>query len=279
MLRWMIGCLFCVCLAQPVFAQDAKVAANVLVSPSSHNTYNVQATNYFYGPVEMEITMSPPSENIQSNPALPIRILLSPLETRTIASLTPINHSYGGRFSINAKVIPGSPNARHQDNYAYAWPIASGVGRIEQGFGGKQSHTDPENYYAIDIAAPPGTHVIASRPGVVMAVEDRFTQSGLDPSLLTRSNYVRVLQEDGTMAVYVHLQHGGIRVVVGQSIATGQLIGLVGDVGFASGPHLHFAVQINHNFSLQTVPFRMYQPPGAGDDLIKPHTMIGTASR
>ena len=53
------------------------------------------------------------------------------------------------------------------------------------------------------------------------------------------------MHSDGTFADYSHLKHQGAMVKKGDYIKKDQLIGYSGSTGFASGPHLHFAVFIN----------------------------------
>jgi murein DD-endopeptidase MepM/ murein hydrolase activator NlpD len=69
-----------------------------------------------------------------------------------------------------------------------------------------------------------------------------------DSSLL--SNSIRILHDDGSMAVYAHLQVGRAQVYVGMRVQAGQLIAYSGNTGFSSGPHLHFAVQVNQGMNL-----------------------------
>ena len=64
------------------------------------------------------------------------------------------------------------------------------------------------------------------------------------------------------MAVYAHLQPEGVQVRAGQRVRKGQRIGLSGNTGFTSGPHLHFAVQVNRDMRLVSIPFRMFGPRG-----------------
>ena len=52
-------------------------------------------------------------------------------------------------------------------------------------------------------------------------------------------NYVLVAGEPG-VALYAHLRRGSIPVVVGQSVAVGDLLGTVGNSGNSTMPHLHF---------------------------------------
>ena len=78
-----------------------------------------------------------------------------------------------------------------------------------------------------------------------------------------RSNNVRIVHADGTMAVYAHLELESVRVHVGDRVRAGQVLAASGDTGFTTGPHLHFCVQRNANMRLITVPFRFQGPDGA----------------
>ena len=103
---------------------------------------------------------------------------------------------------------------------------------------------------------PVGTPIIASRAGVVVKTENRQSGRGRDPS----GNFVRVLHADGTMAVYLHLSQGSVRVKEGQRVAQGALLGLSGNTGNSTGPHLHFVVQRNTGMGLVSIPFRFAEP-------------------
>jgi murein DD-endopeptidase MepM/ murein hydrolase activator NlpD len=114
---------------------------------------------------------------------------------------------------------------------------------------------------------PEGTPILAAREGVVLLVQDGFTEGGTDPELLERANLVVVAHDDGSMASYGHL-HRGVRVRVGQPVGEGQLLGYSGHTGFAGQPHLHFHVG---NRMLgepgRTIPIRMRDRGGNPVDL------------
>lgn len=55
-------------------------------------------------------------------------------------------------------------------------------------------------------------------------------------------NYVTVDQGDGTRVQYYHLQQNGALVDVGDVVCAGEPIGLSGNTGFSSAPHLHLDV-------------------------------------
>ena len=65
---------------------------------------------------------------------------------------------------------------------------------------------------------------------------------------------MRVLHDDGTMALYVHLNWNTIRVVPGQRVRRGEYLADSGNTGFSTGPHLHFVVQRNEGGALVAVP-------------------------
>jgi len=97
----------------------------------------------------------------------------------------------------------------------------------------------------------------------VMQVESDFEKAGLNRERYGgRANFVRILHDDGSMALYAHLKSEGVLVRVGQRVRAGQPIGLSGNTGFTTGPHLHFAVQINRGMKLESIPFRMQGPAG-----------------
>lgn len=88
-------------------------------------------------------------------------------------------------------------------------------------------------HYGVDLSAPQGTPIYASRGGkVVYATYD--SSSGY---------YVSINHLDGFTTKYLHMTH--YIVSPGQYVAPGQIIGYVGSTGASTGPHLHFSVYYN----------------------------------
>lgn len=213
------------------------------------------ADNSLAGPIEVRLRSS--SNTIGSEPALPARATVAARGSVVVAML---DASQAGELWLDA--LPGDPNARPRD-VVYALPLQQDGFRIEQGYGGSFSHVDAENRYAVDFAADIGTPVLAAREGVVMQVESDFDRAGLKLEKYGgRANLIRIVHDDGTMAVYAHLKTEGVLVRVGQRVRSGQPIGLSGNTGFTTGPHLHFAVQVNRGMRLESLPFRMSGPGG-----------------
>jgi murein DD-endopeptidase MepM/ murein hydrolase activator NlpD len=83
----------------------------------------------------------------------------------------------------------------------------------------------------IDFVADPGTRVIASAGGVVLAAE-YHPQYG---------NQIEIDHGNDFTSRYAHLSK--INVKVGQIVKRGQAIGASGNTGRSTGPHLHFEVR------------------------------------
>ena len=209
------------------------------------------------GPVSVEIAFEA-ADNVQSQPQLPTRIVLPGLSETPAVHITPIlaNASFG--YQLRYSYMPGDFHAQHSSDARYRLPFPENERfPIAQAFGGEVSHTDKQNYYAVDIAMPEGTPVLAARDGVVMTVDNDFYGAGQDLSKYgDRANNIRIVHSDGTMAVYAHLQLESARVSVGDRVHAGQQIASSGNTGFTRGPHLHFVVQVNKDMDLVAVPFK-----------------------
>jgi hypothetical protein len=69
-------------------------------------------------------------------------------------------------------------------------------------------------------------------------------------------NFIVLEISPGVFAHYAHLQHGSIRVHIGQHVKHGDLIARLGDSGNAGGPHLHFHISDKPTFELsEGIPY------------------------
>ncbi|MBP6888212.1 MAG: M23 family metallopeptidase [Candidatus Pacebacteria bacterium] len=86
----------------------------------------------------------------------------------------------------------------------------------------------------VDIAATPGTEVVASGNGRVIAARVGGYNGGY-------GNMVIISHDGGVQTVYAHLRE--VHVSQGDAVVQGQVIGGVGNTGRSTGPHLHFEVR------------------------------------
>lgn len=166
---------------------------------------------------------------------------------------------YQQSFNYSLIYSPDPTKKGSVGGYAYALPWKGGPFHISQGAGGDFSHNSPKGRYAVDVAMPVGTPIVAARAGTVL--KTRNSQAGRMPD--PAGNYVRILHDDGTHSAYLHLKQGSIKVKAGQQIKAGALLGHSGNTGRSTGPHLHFVVQKHYGDSLVSIPFRFSKPVSA----------------
>ena len=85
-----------------------------------------------------------------------------------------------------------------------------------------------------------GDPITATRAGRVTNTANDFPDDG--DAANAGGNSVWILHSDGTVAAYFHMSQGSVMVTVGQDVVAGDLLGLAGNSGASSGPHLHFQV-------------------------------------
>lgn len=213
--------------------------------------------NLLAGPIEVMLHADAGTP-VAGDPPLPARATLPAHSAVLVARIA------AGSPRLRVSAVPGTPNARPRD-VEYGYPLQTASLRIQQAWDGGFSHIDAENRHAVDFAVAVGTPVLAARDGVVMQSEGGFEDADPDEDeagLDARANFVRILHDDGTMALYAHLQPDGVLARNGQRVRRGQVIGLSGNTGRSTAPHLHFVVQANRGMRLESVPFRMFGPHG-----------------
>ena len=84
-------------------------------------------------------------------------------------------------------------------------------------------------HLAVDIGAPQGTEIRAAERGLVAYVGNQLRGYG---------NLVILVHPNGWVTGYAHNHQN--RVIPGQIVERGEVLGTVGQTGFARGPHLHF---------------------------------------
>src|SRR5690606_8804086 len=214
----------------------------------------LQVHNELHAPVEVELSISN-VENVAGAPSQPIRWVLPPRSTIRLATLAPLDASKPMRYKPRLRHALGDPRLVPL-HYRYPLPWAGGPFRLTQGANGKYSHFTPKGRYAVDIAMPEGTPIVAARGGMVVRVENDQSGRGDNPS----GNFVRILHDDGTMGVYLHLMKGSVAVREGQRIDAGSRIARSGNTGNSTGPHLHFVVQRNVGLTVESIPFNFNRP-------------------
>lgn len=210
--------------------------------------------NNLYAPVEVELTLENQG-NLAGGTKQPVRWVLPPRSTIRLLTLAAQNPAQPLRYTPKLRYALGDPRLVPTTNQ-YPLPWRGGPFRLSQGANGKYSHFTPKGRYALDIAMPEGTPIVAARSGIVVKTENQQVGRGTNPA----GNFVRILHDDGTMGVYLHLQTGSVSVREGQRVSQGSLLARSGNTGNSTGPHLHFVVQRNVGLAVESIPFDFSQP-------------------
>lgn len=112
--------------------------------------------------------------------------------------------------------------------FSFVAPISQKFGENPQVY----SRFKMSGHNGVDFAIPENTQVFAVFDGVI-------SQVGYDPK--GYGNYIRIKNTEGAEVLCGHLNE--VRVKEGQSVKTSVCIGLSGNTGFSTGPHLHFGLR------------------------------------
>ena len=210
--------------------------------------------NELYAPVEIELTFED-TDNVVGTANKKLHWILPPRQEIRLVTLTPYDKTKPMHYKPKLAYALGDPRTKMK-SYRYPLPWKGGPFYQSQGPGGKFSHHGPKGHYARDISMPERTPIIAARSGTVVSIENNQTGQGTNPA----GNFVRILHDDGTMGVYLHLTKGSIRAREGEYVRVGDHIALSGNTGRSTGPHLHFVIQRNVGMALESIPYVFTQP-------------------
>ncbi|GAA1128059.1 M23 family metallopeptidase [Streptomyces javensis] len=111
------------------------------------------------------------------------------------------------------------------------------------------------NHSGQDFVVPTGTPVHAAHGGVVVKAGPNGGGDG--PAY---GNAIVIKHDNATYSQYAHLSRIDVRI--GQSVSTGQQIGLSGSTGNSTGPHLHFEIRTTPNYGSAVEPLKFLRDHG-----------------
>jgi murein DD-endopeptidase MepM/ murein hydrolase activator NlpD len=159
------------------------------------------------------------------------------------------------RSEINYKNLPKSIPG------LLAVPVGGNL-RLTQGYGATnfaKSAYRGKWHNGVDLAAPIGTTVLAAGDGIVVSTDnqDRYCYKG------AYGKYVAIKHYNGLTTLYGHLSLYIVKE--GDKVNRGQVIGYIGQTGYATGPHLHFGIYDSETFRIDSSTSCGPKMPYGGD--------------
>ncbi len=153
---------------------------------------------------------------------------------KTVLQL-PFNGTWFVLWGGNTKELNRHQKAKNQ-KYAFDFLIVDEKGKSHKGKG-----KNNKDYYAF------GKKILAPASGVVVEAVDgiRDNRIGSICNYAIIGNFVAIKHKKNEISVLVHLKQGSVKVKAGDKIKIGQVIGLCGNSGKSSEPHLHYHLQDN----------------------------------
>ncbi len=155
-----------------------------------------------------------------------------PPATTKPATSGSTNNSSGTNTGSSGGSSGGNSGGSSAPSSGATWLVPCSYTYLSSPFGYRDAPTSGASSYhqGVDLAAPAGTPIYATRSGVVTA-STYGSAAGY---------YVSINHGDGFSSIYMHMTN--YVVYAGQAVSAGQLIGYVGKTGVATGNHLHFGI-------------------------------------
>ena len=161
-----------------------------------------------------------------------------------------------GHYTKNKYIMPvkeewfifwGGTNEFINYHYAYASQrYAYDLVIMKGGQSYKDTTIRNENYYAFnkEVVAPADGQVVKVIDNIADNVPGEMNESQPQPA----GNYVVIEHQNNEYSMLAHFKQHSIQVKEGDSIKQGQVIGLCGNSGNSSEPHIHFQVMNSEDY-------------------------------
>jgi murein DD-endopeptidase MepM/ murein hydrolase activator NlpD len=233
------------------------------------------ATAHPTGAPQPSLAPSPQPESTLSGPvvwsatATPTRFVPSQGPTRAAPTAAAVasngpdvrtnNDPRRGEFSPPPEQVPLSMDPR--DHFYFRRPVDASANSSEifwYVYGSDGPQNEWRIHTGIDLPNPIGKDVHAAGPGRVIWASDQYAwplENGRIQTAYPYGNVVIIEHDFGyegqkLFTLYAHLAK--ILVVQNQHVETGDVIGLSGQSGIVSGPHVHFEVRVGKNDYFET---------------------------
>lgn len=148
-------------------------------------------------------------------------------------------------IKIGTKYVPNVGSTT-----SWEWPTDSGY-TFSSYYGYRLQVFGEGNFHSgVDIAGTGyGSKVYAANNGVIETMEYVYNYG----------YHIIINHNNGYYTVYAHMKGFAPNISVGSTVSRGQVIGYVGDSGWATGPHLHYEIRTCARYACATNPLKYYR--------------------
>lgn len=218
------------------------------------NGYSIFVNNNDFCPVSVELKFN--LTNLVSTQGNK-KVFIVPAETQNhkLTDLEVIKENKGYNFTFKSRTNLGNHlQNKYDKDFEYYLPFGENKSfSVFQGYNGSVTH---QNENALDFDMPVGTEIYAARGGIIVEIIQNNNRHCAKKECEKYNNHLIIYHDDGSFAGYSHIKKNGAIVKEGDRVETGQLIAYSGNVGYSSGPHLHFVVflqKLRKSKSLKTL--------------------------
>lgn len=210
------------------YTESIPYESEVVESDSKYKSYREVTTQGREGEQRITAQVTYTNGVETSRVVLDTSVISEPVNeviTQGTKTYTAPSYSSG---SSSAGSSGSSSSSSGSAGSGFIWPVAGGY--VSCGFLGYSGHT------GMDIAAPSGTPIYASKSGTVTVAVNRGAYG----------KHIIISHGGGVTTLYAHCS--ALAVSSGQTVSQGQLIGYVGETGNAYGNHCHFEIRVNGSY-------------------------------
>ena len=150
-------------------------------------------------------------------------------------------------WPVRKSIVVTDPDVQAIANFVDQDPDEVGILDFDCG------NTTYDGHRGLDISLAPfawykmerdnGIVVAAAGGTIIEKVNDQPERSCTIDNIGGDNNVIVIEQQDGSLALYAHMRTGSLTAKsVGDSVTTGEYLGVVGSAGMSTGPHLHFEI-------------------------------------
>ncbi len=203
-----------------------------------HKMYVLVPISYYEKPSEKKIKLNYKEKGLEKDTIFFLRIEDGKYEKERLKvdnSKVSLSKENKKRASLEYKEAMDIYNASSMQSYISSKFIVPLDTKITSDFGKARVYNDTLKGYhsGTDFRAQVGVPIQASNDGVVVLAKDRFYSGGS----------IIIDHGQGIYTCYFHMSK--FDVEKGQRVKKGQIIGLSGDSGRVTGPHLHFSARVS----------------------------------